>query len=71
MDKLPKEELSDIYRSPGIDRIMKSRRLKWDGHVASREKQGMHGEFWWRPPGTCPLFGRQKEIEDNIKIDFR
>jgi hypothetical protein len=32
--KLHNEELHDLYSSPSIIRIMKSRRMKWAGHVA-------------------------------------
>jgi hypothetical protein len=32
--KMHKEELHDLYPSPSIIRIMKSRRMRWEGHVA-------------------------------------
>jgi hypothetical protein len=32
--KLHNEELHDLYSSPSIIRIIKSRRLRWAGHVA-------------------------------------
>jgi hypothetical protein len=32
--KLHNEELRDLYSSPSIIRIMKSRRMRWAGHVA-------------------------------------
>ena len=32
--RLHKEELSDLYSSPNIVRVMKSRRMRWAGHLA-------------------------------------
>jgi hypothetical protein len=46
--KLHNEELSDLYSLPNIVRVVKSRRMRWAGHVArmGREKcaQGSGGE---------------------------
>jgi hypothetical protein len=39
--KLHNEELSDLYSSPSIIRIIKSRRMSWAGHVARMERRGM------------------------------
>ena len=35
--KLYNEELSDLYRSPNIVRVIKSKRMRWAGHVARME----------------------------------
>ena len=43
--KLHNEELSDLYSLPNIVRVVKSRRMKWAGHVA-RMGEGCTG-FWW------------------------
>ena len=32
--RLHNEELNDVYSSPKIDRVIKSRRMRWAGHVA-------------------------------------
>jgi len=32
--RLHNEELNDLYSSPNIERVIKSRRMKWAGHVA-------------------------------------
>jgi hypothetical protein len=37
--KLCNEELRDLYSSPSIIRIMKSRRMRWAGHVARRGEE--------------------------------
>ena len=46
--KLHSEELNDLYCSPNIVRVIKSRRMRWAGHVASmgreRRIQGFGGE---------------------------
>ena len=39
------EELSDLYSLPNIVRVVKSRRMRWAGHVA-RMGEGCTG-FWW------------------------
>jgi hypothetical protein len=47
--KLQKQELNDLYSSPTIVRVMKSRRMRWAGHVARMEegKGEVCTEFWW------------------------
>jgi hypothetical protein len=46
--KLHNEELNDLYCSPNIVRVIRSRRVRWAGHVA---RMGGRGEeyirFWW------------------------
>ena len=37
--RLHNEELHTLYQSPNIIRVIKSRRLRWSGHVASIEKK--------------------------------
>jgi hypothetical protein len=44
--KLHNEELHDLYSPPSIIRIMKSRRMRWDGHVARREGRGKRIGYW-------------------------
>ena len=44
--KLHNEELTDLYCSPTIVRVIKSRRIRWVGHVASMgEKRGVYTGF--------------------------
>ena len=45
--KLPNEELNDLYCSPNIVRVIKSRRIRWAGHVACMGKKGAYTGFWW------------------------
>jgi hypothetical protein len=43
--KLHKEELNDLYRSPDIIRMIKSRKMRWAGHVARMGKGEVHTGF--------------------------
>jgi hypothetical protein len=45
--KLHNKELHDLYTSPRIIRIIKSRRMRWVGHVARRGRRGTHIDYWW------------------------
>jgi hypothetical protein len=45
--KLHNEELNDLYTSPNIVRVIKSRIMRWAGHVVRMgERRGFTG-FWW------------------------
>jgi hypothetical protein len=45
--KLHNEELHSVYSYPNIIRQIKSRRMRWVGHVAHMEKRGKCTRFWW------------------------
>jgi hypothetical protein len=45
--KLHNEELHNLYSSPNIIRMIKSRRMRWAGHVALMGRRGMHIGYWW------------------------
>jgi hypothetical protein len=45
--KLLNEELRDLCSSPSIIRIIKSRWMKWVGHVARMGRRGMRIGYWW------------------------
>jgi hypothetical protein len=45
--RLYNEELDDPYSSPNIIRVIKSRRMRWAGHVAVWGKREVHTGFWW------------------------
>jgi hypothetical protein len=36
-----------LYSSPSIIRMIKSRRMRWTGHVARMGRRGMHIGYWW------------------------
>jgi hypothetical protein len=44
--RLHNEELTDLYSSPNIIRVIKSRRIRWAGHVARMGKRAVHTGFW-------------------------
>jgi hypothetical protein len=43
---LHNEELHNLHSSPSIIRMIKSRRMRWAGHVARMGRRGMHIEYW-------------------------
>jgi hypothetical protein len=45
--KLHNEELRDLYPSPSIIRIMKSRRMRWAGRVTRMGRRGTDIGYWW------------------------
>jgi hypothetical protein len=45
--RLHNEELYDLYSSPNIFRLIKSRRMRWAGHVARMGGGEVHTGFWW------------------------
>jgi hypothetical protein len=45
--KLHDEEPPNLYSSPSIIRMMKSRRMRWAGHVARMGRRGVNIGFWW------------------------
>jgi hypothetical protein len=45
--RLHNEELNDQYSSPIIIWVIKSRRMRWAGHVACMGKRAVHTGFWW------------------------
>ena len=54
--KLQNEELNDLYSSPNIVRVIKSRRMRWAGHVARVEEgRGVHKVLVGKPEGKRPL----------------
>jgi hypothetical protein len=45
--KLHNKELHDLYSSPSIIKIIKSRRMRWADHVARMGRRGTHIDYWW------------------------
>jgi hypothetical protein len=48
--KLHNEELHKLYSSPDIIRQVKSRRIRWAGHVARMREERKCSRFWWESP---------------------
>jgi hypothetical protein len=45
--KLHNEELHNLYSSPNIIKMIKSRKMRLAGHVARMGRRGMHVGYWW------------------------
>jgi hypothetical protein len=69
--RLHNEELYALYSSPNIIRVIKSRRLRWAGHVARMgERRGAYRALVGKPEGRRPLERPRRRWEDNIKMDL-
>ncbi|KAJ4432124.1 hypothetical protein ANN_20740 [Periplaneta americana] len=70
--KLHNTELHALYSSPGIIRNIKSRRLRWAGHITRMgESRNAYRVLVGRPEGKRPLGRPRRTWEDNIKMDLR
>ena len=70
--KLHNEELNDLYCSPISLRVIKSRRMRWAGHVARAEEgRGVHKVLMGKHEGNRPLGRPRRRRENNIKMDLQ
>jgi hypothetical protein len=70
--KLHSGELHNLYWSPDIIRQMKSRRMRWAGHVACMgEGRNVYRVLVGKPKGKRPLERLRHRWEDGIKMDLR
>jgi hypothetical protein len=68
--KLHGEELSDLYTSPNIIRIIKPRRMRWAGHVARMgQKRNVYRLLVRKPEGKSPLGRPRRRWIHNFKMD--
>ena len=69
--KLHNEECNDLYFSPNIVRVIKSRRMRWAEHVARMEEgRGVHKVLVGKPEGKRPLGRPRRRWDDNIKMNL-
>jgi hypothetical protein len=69
--KLHNEELHDLYSSPNIVRVIKSRRMGLAGHVARiGEERGLYRVLVGKPEQKRPLGRPRRGWEDDIKMDL-
>jgi hypothetical protein len=69
--KLHNEELHNLYSSANIIRMIKSRRMKWAGHVARMEKKtNEYGTLVGKPEGKKPLVRRRRRWVDVMKMGW-
>jgi hypothetical protein len=70
--KLHNEELNYLYSLPNTVRVVKSRRMRWAGHVARMgEDRFVHRVLVGKPEGKRPLGRPRRRWEDNIKMDLQ
>jgi len=70
--RLHNEELSDLYSSPNVVRVIKSRRMRWAGHVARMgEERGTYRVLVGKPEGKRPLGRPRHRWVDNIRTDLQ
>jgi len=70
--RLNNEELNDLYSSPNIVRVIKSRRMRWPGHVARMgEEKGVYRVLVGKPEGKRPLGRPGRRWVDNIRMDHQ
>ena len=63
------EELNDLYCLPNIFRVIKSRKMRWAGHVARQvQSRGVYRVLMGKPEGKRPLGRHRRRWEDNIKM---
>ena len=60
-----------LHASPNIMRVIKSRRMRWAGHVACMERRSVYRVLVERPERKKPLGRPRLRREDNIKMDLQ
>ena len=70
--RLHNEELNDLYSSPNIVRVIKSRRMRWAGHVARMgEERGVYRVLVGKPEGRRPLRTPRRRWVGNIRMELQ
>jgi hypothetical protein len=70
MEKLHNEELRDLYSSPSKIRIIKSRKMRWAGHVACMGENRNAYRLLAKPEGKRALGRPIRRWVDNIRMDL-
>jgi hypothetical protein len=70
--KVYNEELNDLHSSPNNIRVIKSKIMRWAGHVARmRKRRGAYRVLIGKPVGKRPLGRLMHRWKDNIKMDLQ
>ena len=70
--RMHNEELNDLYASPNIVRVIKSRRMRWVGHVARMDKErGVYRVLVGKLEGRRPLGRPRRRWVGNIRMDLQ
>jgi hypothetical protein len=66
--KLHNEEVNDLYSSPNFIWVIKSRRMRWAGHVVHiGEKRGVYRVLVGKPKGKRPLGRPRHRVADTFE----
>jgi len=69
--RLHNEELNDLYSSPNIVRVIKSRIMRWAGYMAlMSEERGVYRVLVGKPEGRTPLGKPRRRWVDNFRTDL-
>jgi len=69
--RLHNKELNDLYSSPNILRVIKSRRMRWAGHVARMgEERGVYRVLLGKLEGKRPVGRPRRRWVDNFRMDL-
>jgi len=70
--RLHNEELNDLYSSSNNVRVIKSRRMRWAGHVARMgEERGVYRVLVRKPEGKRSMRRPRRRLVDNIRMDLQ
>jgi hypothetical protein len=69
--KLHNEKLHNLYSSPNIVRVIKSRRMRWMGHVARMGEERVYRVLVGKPEGKRTLGRPRRRWENNIRMDLQ
>ena len=70
--RLHNKELNDLCSSSNIVRVIKSKRMRWTGHVARMgEERGLYRLLVGKPEGKRPLGRPKRRWVDNIRMDLQ
>jgi hypothetical protein len=69
--KFHNDELHSLYSSANIVRVIKSRRMRWEGHMARLGRGEVYRVLVGRPESKRPLGRPRRRWEDNINTDLR
>ena len=72
MEKDTYDDIHDLYFSPNIARVIKSRRMRWAGHVARvGEMRVLYRDLVGKREGKRPLGRPRHRWEDNLKMNLQ
>ena len=72
MEEMANEELKDLISSLNIVWVIKTRRMRWGGHVAHMgQEKGVYRVLVGKPEGKRPLERPRRRWVDNIRMDLQ